>query len=426
MNDRLEPKLRSFTAEFADAELEAEFRKDEMERATRAFLRFSVPLATLSFVLYGFHDALVVPSVHGFAWSLRYGLFVPSALVVLAVVFSRHIERWHQPAMLLFGMSVNVVVLSIGSVASREGFFIYTSFAILFVTLGAFIGKMSVVTQLAYTLLSIALYNALDMASSREVKVSMNLTFATMGVIGALVAFQLETQARRGFLQRQVIAEQMKSLEVERQRAESLLLNILPAPIARRLKLESRAIAEGFAETTVMFADIVGFTKMSARLTPEELVRRLNQIFSAFDDFADELALEKIKTIGDAYMVVGGLHGSHTSDHAQHVAEMALKMLRKVKEYGEKIGEPLAIRVGIHTGPVVAGVIGKRKFIYDVWGDAVNTASRMESHGVAGAIQVSQEAYALLSKDYVFEDRGEIDLKGKGPTQAWLLVGPKA
>ena len=159
---------------------------------------------------------------------------------------------------------------------------------------------------------------------------------------------------------------------------------------------------------------------------PEELVRRLNQIFSAFDDFADELRLEKIKTIGDAYMVAGGLHDRNAKSQARAIAQMALKMLSHVREYGDKVGEPLAIRIGIHTGPVVAGVIGKRKFIYDVWGDTVNTASRMESHGVPGSIQVTQETYARLREDFAFEDRGEIDVKGKGPMHAWLLLGPKA
>ena len=426
--DRMQPKLRRITAKFADRALEQQFVQDELEHGTGAFLRFSIVVAAVAFLLYGVHDAVVVPSVRGLAWAVRYGVFVPAALLVLFVVYSRHLARWHQPAMLLFGMSVNTVVLWIGAVAPREGFFIYTSFAILFVTLGAFIARMSVVTQVAYTLLSMLLYDAFDLMishSTLEVRVSMNLTFFSMGGIGALVAHQMEAQARRSFLQRQVILEQIAEIDVERQRAEQLLLNILPAPIAKRLKLDTRAVAEAFAETTVMFADIVGFTKMSARLTPEEVVRRLNQIFSAFDDFADELRLEKIKTIGDAYMVAGGLHEKNSKAQVRAIAELALRMQSYVTEYGEKLGEELAIRIGIHTGPVVAGVIGRRKFIYDVWGDTVNTASRMESHGLPGRTQVSQETYVRLEGAYEFEDRGEIELKGKGPMHAWLLVGRK-
>jgi class 3 adenylate cyclase len=175
-----------------------------------------------------------------------------------------------------------------------------------------------------------------------------------------------------------------------------------------------------------MFADIVGFTKMSARLKPEELVRRLNQIFSAFDDIADESGLEKIKTIGDAYMVAGGLHDRHAKDHAQAVARMALRMVAHVKAYGEKIGEDgLSIRIGIHTGPVVAGVIGKRKFIYDIWGDTVNTASRMESHGVSGKVQITDATRERLADEFELEDRGEIEVKGKGTMRAWILVRSK-
>ncbi len=429
IHERMEPKLRRFTAKFADRALEDMYLRDEIAHGTGAFLRFSVVVAAAAFLLYGIHDAVMVPTVRSLAWAVRYGIFVPAALVSIGVVFSRHLVRWHQPAMLLFGMSLNTVVLWIGAVAPREGFFIYTSFAILFVTLGAFIARMSVATQIVYTLLSMLLYDALDLAlshSSLEVRVSMNLTFFSMGGIGALVAYQMETQSRRSFLQRQVILEQIAAIDVERERAEQLLLNILPAPIAKRLKLDSRAVAEAFAETTVMFADMVGFTKMSARLTPEEVVRRLNHIFSAFDDFADDLRLEKIKTIGDAYMVAGGLHERNATQQARAIAEMALRMQEHVTAYGKTLGEPLEIRIGIHTGPVVAGVIGRRKFIYDIWGDTVNTASRLESHGLPGRIQISQETYNRLGNDYyLFEDRGEIELKGKGPMKAWLLVGHK-
>lgn len=425
---RIEPKLRRFTARFEDPALEEQYLRDALAHGTGAFLRFSVAVAVAAFLLYGIHDAVVVPSVRGLAWAVRYGIFVPAALVTLGVVHSRHLARWQQPVMLLFGMSVNVVVLWIGAVAPREGFFIYTSFAILFVTLGAFIAQMSVITQALYTFMSMAAYDAFDLLvshSSLEVKVSMNLTFFSMGAIGALVAHQMAAQSRRSFLQRQVILEQLAELDVERQRAEGLLLNILPAAIAKRLKLDSRAVAESFPETTVMFADLVGFTTMSARLTPQEVVRRLNQIFSAFDDFVDELRLEKIKTIGDAYMVAGGLHDRNALEQARAIAQLAIRIQARVTEYGETLGEPLAIRIGIHTGPVVAGVIGRSKFIYDVWGDTVNTASRMESHGLPGRIQVTEETYRRLKDVYAFEDRGEIDLKGKGPTHAWLLVGRK-
>ena len=174
-----------------------------------------------------------------------------------------------------------------------------------------------------------------------------------------------------------------------------------------------------FQDVSVLFADIVGFTKLSARLSPRELVGRLNELFSAFDDLLDRLRLEKIKTIGDAYMVVGGLNGG--KDHALALAELALDMLARIRELSASHGEDFSVRIGINSGPVVGGVIGKKKFIYDVWGDTVNVASRMESTGIPGAVQISQETYLRIRNMYVFEDRGEIEVKGKGPMHAWLI-----
>jgi adenylate cyclase len=206
------------------------------------------------------------------------------------------------------------------------------------------------------------------------------------------------------------------------QRSEELLLNILPPSIARRLKLSGGTIADGFAEVTVLFADIVGFTRMSSRLPPERIVGMLNDLFCRFDDVAGQLGLEKIKTIGDCYMVAGGLPEPR-ADHAEAVAEMGLAMLRIIADLAARTGEPLTIRIGMHSGPVVAGVIGKRKFIYDLWGDTVNIASRMESHGLPGAIQLSDAARRRLDGKYRFQPRGVIDVKGKGAMETWLLQG---
>jgi adenylate cyclase len=212
------------------------------------------------------------------------------------------------------------------------------------------------------------------------------------------------------------------ALDRAHQRSEELLLNILPPSIATRLKLSGGTIADGFAGVTVLFADIVGFTRMSARLPPERIVEVLNDLFCRFDDLAGSLGLEKIKTIGDCYMVAGGLPEPRT-DHAEAVAEMGLAMLAIVAELAERSGEPLNVRIGIHSGPVVAGVIGKRKFIYDLWGDTVNIASRMESHGVPGTIQLSAASRQLLDGKYRLQHRGLIEVKGKGEMETWLLEG---
>lgn len=209
----------------------------------------------------------------------------------------------------------------------------------------------------------------------------------------------------------------------EHQRSERLLLNILPAPIAQRLKESvDEVIADNFPQVTVLFADIVDFTPRASRLSPRELVIFLNRIFTAFDILVDRYGLEKIKTMGDAYMLAGGLP-TYRSDHADAVANMALDMLDAVRRIGEEIGEPLDIRIGIHSGAVVAGVIGLRKFSYDVWGDMVNVASRMESTGEPGRIQVSAETRALLGDRFAFEARGPVEVKGKGAIETFFLTG---
>jgi len=205
-------------------------------------------------------------------------------------------------------------------------------------------------------------------------------------------------------------------IAAERERSERLLLNVLPEPIAERLKGGESLIADGSPEVGVLFADIAGFTPLSAAMAPEDLVRLLNDVFSVFDELATDHGLEKIKTIGDAYMVASGLLGGG-ADHARNLGRMALAMQAAVEPM-----EGIRLRVGIDIGPVVAGVIGRRKFIYDLWGDTVNTASRMESHGVPGGIHVTERARNCLAPWFEFEDRGVIDVKGKGPMRTYLLV----
>ena len=215
-----------------------------------------------------------------------------------------------------------------------------------------------------------------------------------------------------------------KSEFYSRHISEKLLLNILPESIATRLKDEENAIADSFNNVTVLFADIVGFTELSSQLPPDLVVGLLNQIFSRFDRLAEFHQLEKIKTIGDAYLVVAGLPFPR-DDHAEAIADMALHMQQAILAFNQDTGQNLSIRTGINTGPVVAGVIGLKKFAYDLWGDTVNTASRMESHGIAGKIQVSETTYNCLNQHYEFEERGFINVKGKGEMKAYLLIEKK-
>ncbi|MBX3232921.1 MAG: hypothetical protein KIT84_42135 [Labilithrix sp.] len=420
------PKLSRTSGMLADPILERAFQKEHFELTVRRYTRFSIAIATAAMLSYGVHDALVVPEVRDRAWLIRYAFFGPVAALILLFLFRNRRPERHQPAMLVFGLAVNTVVLWIGAIAHGGGAFIYTSYAVVFVTLGPFLARMNVRTQAIYTALSIVLYLALDAALARSAgtyRFSWVMALTTLGTIGVLAARQLEVQSRMAFLQKRVISDQMIALEAERMRSESLLLNVLPRRIAERLKTApEQTIADRFEGVTVLFSDIVGFTEMSSRLDAKTIVTRLDEVFSKFDDVAEALGLEKIKTIGDAYMVAGGVP-TPRKDHAEAVCDMALRMRDVIAELAAKADEPIRIRIGVHSGPVIAGVIGKKKFIYDVWGDTVNSASRMESHGVPGAIQVSEATYEATKDAFDYEERGTISVKGKGEMKTYLLLG---
>ena len=246
-----------------------------------------------------------------------------------------------------------------------------------------------------------------------------------------------EEQSREILRQAAVLTEQASEIEIantalqeknvvietERSEIERLLLNVLPTPIAKRLRRGEQTIADSYDSVSVLFADIVDFTKLSASTTPAGLVSMLDTLFSRFDSLAEVYGLEKIKTIGDAYMVVGGLP-IVSDDHSERIARFALGIQSIMAELANEFALPnLSVRIGIHRGPVVAGVIGKKKFAYDLWGDTVNTASRMESHGEAGKIHCSSDVYEILKEKFMFEERGEIEVKGKGMLRTWFLTG---
>ena len=246
------------------------------------------------------------------------------------------------------------------------------------------------------------------------------VTFLVMNVAGTMVS----AYVMLGYFveQRERVH---RALQAERERSERLLLNVLPEPIAERLKTEPGVIAEHYDAASVLFADLVGFTARSSVMAAADVVTLLDQVFSAFDRIADAEGVEKIKTIGDAYMLVGGLPKPRP-DHLAAVARTALALRDEVARLAALPGQEwLAIRIGIDSGPVVAGVIGRRKFIYDLWGDTVNTASRMESHGQPDAIQITARVAAALGPEFAVHLRGTIEVKGKGPMQTFLLDRPQ-
>lgn len=220
------------------------------------------------------------------------------------------------------------------------------------------------------------------------------------------------------------LEEAHRQVQLAQERSEKLLLNILPSPIAERLKHSNQTIADGFADVTVMFADIVNFTQVAANMSPSQVFAMLNRIFSAFDELAEEFGLEKIKTIGDAYMVAGGLNEDLT-DYSAAIADMAVAMRDLLRRDFSVNSSHLEVRIGIGTGPIVAGVLGKKKFIYDLWGDTVNIASRITSEGVPGMIQCDTTTYHRLSAGFDFHEPQTIYLKGKGNMTVYRLIGRK-
>jgi class 3 adenylate cyclase len=275
--------------------------------------------------------------------------------------------------------------------------------------------------------------------SHRIVRWSLVIGLCMLSVLVGVLTnrFRLKQRTTIEILrQQEILSEQSKEIELtntelqeknllieaERQLSQRLLLNVLPSGIAARLMAGEKLIADRFSHVTVLFADIAGFTALSKRTAPEELVALLDTIFSEFDSIAEEFRLEKIKTIGDCYMLVGGLP-EPIPDNCERIAQAALAMREAVQVLNDALGLNIAMRIGIHTGEVIAGVIGKKKFSYDLWGDTVNTASRMESHGEADKIQVSEEVFEILKRKFTFEKRGEIEVKGKGMMRTWFLVG---
>ena len=353
-----------------------------------------------------------------------YQLAVVTSLVVFARTRRFHAIRTVQLVLMLtlpFALQWSLGGFANGSaVAAWAG--ITPILAYLFgarsgVWLAAFVVLLAVSAGLETTLAAHAPHIA---AQVRAVMWVMDLAGPSLAGFFALAYFTNERDRSRAAL-----ARERHLLEVERDRSEQLLLNILPAPIARQLRDGRTTIAESQPAVSILFADIVGFTPLAEGLGPGLLVELLDDVFSAFDDAAAAAGLEKIKTVGDAYMVAGGIPAP-LPDHLAAVLDMALQMGDAAAEVGTRYGQLIQLRIGIDTGPVVAGVIGRRKFSYDLWGDAVNSASRMESHGVPGRVHVTDRVAGAARHDFEFEPRGRIDVKGKGPMDTYFLVGRRA
>jgi class 3 adenylate cyclase len=326
------------------------------------------------------------------------------SLAIAIGVLSLVRRRWPLPVLL-----ASAAVLSLYNLTDAPGLFSSVPLSVALVTAWAAGRRGWALAVVAWFGLSPLVFVA---RSDLPGQVATQILSGAVSDLALLVALLLLGEALRG----------RRLLQAEQERSERLLLNVLPAPVAARLKQGDEVIADRFPEVTVLFADLVAFTASSDRASPERVVQVLADLFTAFDRLAARHRLEKIKTVGDAYMVAGGLPEPRP-DHAEAVAEMALALRDEAGRHLDPTGRPLQVRIGIDSGPVVAGVIGTAKFSYDLWGDTVNTASRMESTGVAGCIQVTERVRRRLAGRYRFERRGPVQVKGKGELVTWFLVG---
>jgi adenylate cyclase len=395
---------------------------DEEERLCKALLTYCSTLVlflaffwVVTYFLLGRPLAAAIP--------LGYQIISGVALVYFFVTKQYKVFRFSQ----LFMMLILPVALqlSLGGFVASSGVMLWSVTA----PLGALLfhgTRQSVPWFLAYigiTLLA-GLLDGVVSGNATPMSHTISTLFFVMnfGAVSLTAYVLMWYFARRREQALFALDKAHRLLQAEQEKSERLLLNVLPAPIAERLKRSTNVIADELEEVSILFADVVGFTQLSQDVPPEKMVPWLNEVFSAFDHLAARHGLEKIRTIGDSYMAAAGAP-TPRPDHARAVAEMALDMLEETKDLIAPNGEPLRIRIGINTGPVVGAVIGSNKFIYDVYGDAVNTASRMESHGVPGCIQVTETTYGDLCDRYVFEKRGTVTVKGKGEMLTYLLLG---
>ncbi|WP_353509865.1 adenylate/guanylate cyclase domain-containing protein [Intrasporangium sp.] len=366
----------------------------------------------LTYLFYGYPVAAAIPAA--------YQVLTVMGLVVLAR--TRRFAVFRTTQLVAFLILPGLLQASLGGFVASSGMVLWAAFTPLAAL--AMLGVRRALAWLAACFLWLVLLAILDSrfaAHPAELPAAFVVTFFVLNVMGVTLS---------AFVMLGYFVEQREraraALEIERERSERLLLNVLPSPIAQRLKERDGIIAERYDDVSVLFADLVDFTEHAMVMSAEELVALLDRIFTAFDHVADRHGVEKIKTIGDAYMVAGGLPDPRP-DHLTAIALTALAMRAELERVALQTGHSwLAVRIGIDSGPAVAGVIGRRKFIYDLWGDTVNTASRMESHGLAGEIQVTGRVAAALSEQFVVRPRGTVTVKGKGPMETFLLTGQRS
>ena len=402
---------------------------NEELRLNKSLLMLATGLASVGIILWVTIYSILGPQ---FSISMPFAFQLLLAGNMLFYIRSRNFDFFRTSQLGLFLFLPFIAQWSGGTIISTSGVLLWA----LLAPIGAILcigARQSVGWFIAWVVLT-ALSGAVDLylvdysliAQKASVPIRTTLVFFTLNFISVstiiYILLRLSIEGKRKA--QKSLEEAHLQIIAEQERSEKLLLNILPAPIADRLKNSDKTIADGFADVTVMFADIVNFTQVAANMSPSQVFAMLNRIFSAFDELAEQHGLEKIKTIGDAYMVAGGLN-EDIEDYAGAVADMAISMRDLLRRDFSINASHLEVRIGIGTGPIVAGVLGKKKFIYDLWGDTVNIASRITAEGVPGMIQCDTTTYHRLAPNYDFHEPQTIYLKGKGNMTVYRLVGRK-
>jgi class 3 adenylate cyclase len=405
-------------------EQEKLFREDHY-RKTIVLARLALGLGIILNLLFTFLDAQTLAVSKDGVWFIRYLIALPLSLVCLVAICLPSLKKLYQFFLSLAMLTGTLFVLGIIAISHPEepGYSLYQSLLLLVILTTYTFLQLRFVYAVVLGWLNLGLYLGIALfyqnllASERGMTLFLSniFFFVTGNILGMFACYSLELYLRRDFVQRQIIQQ-------EQAKADRLLLNVLPEKVANQLKERPGTIAEHYDNVTILFADIVNFTPLSAQLEPAQLVELLNQLFSHFDTLVDKYGLEKIKTIGDCYMVAAGVP-IHRADHALVMAQLALEMQRYVEEQTFMGDRRLELRIGLNSGPVVAGIIGHKKFSYDLWGDTVNTASRMESHGSKGKIQLTRSTYELIKDEYECTTAGTLPIKGKGELEVWHLVG---
>lgn len=413
-------ELRRVSLRFVDRAVEHRFQ-EQYFHDNLPYIRAAHVVGIVAWAFFGLYTDPGTDVGYGLQLLLHYGVGIPVIAASLALSYTRRYVRIWQPVIVAMVLGNSVVsqmhrILTghspqWGGVASLMMILVVTC---VFLRLQYMYAAFAAALVIGYYNLAMILFPRLGGVDL----VQADVYLVAFAVIGTGAAYALERFARLLFIRE-------REVDRERERGDRLLRNILPEAVIGRLKvldprIDARHIAQGYPDVTVLFADLVGFTEQASISSPAELVTALDYVFSRFDRLADRFGLEKIKTVGDAYMAAAGVPDPRP-DHVEAAAEMALEARQCISGLRWPSGAPIGIRIGVACGPVMAGVIGRRKFAYDIWGDTVNTASRLEANAAPGSIQVSEAVYERLSAHYRFSEPYVVELKGKGPTTARIL-----